>query len=184
MFDATCLVVDGCIVAERVSQQRALLRPARDPDGSAPEVTSNLTDAGTHAARGARHEYRLSRLRPADVDEPEVSRESGHAENAERSREWRDTLVYLVHHVPRRSVGDRVFLPAEFAVHDVANLEIRMPRRDDFADAAPTHRVPDLERFLEACPVEHVHAHDRRERQEQCPYQELAFSGLGYGSFS
>src|SRR5436305_555707 len=78
--------------------------------------------------RRSGHQYRLARFRIADVQQPKISREARHSENAERRRDRRRRRV---HEASAFAVADRVLLPAEAPFDGASLRKLGMLRFED-----------------------------------------------------
>ena len=122
-------MVERHVEAEVVEQRLALLLPAGDADGSRALDLGDLADGRPDGSGGRCDDDGLARLWLADLEQPGVRREAGHAEHAERRGDGYDGRVEAAH---AGAVGDRVGLPAGVGERDVAGLPFRRsatPRR-------------------------------------------------------
>src|SRR5262249_38249551 len=122
------LVVHARVEAELVNDEAAFLARAGDAHRAAPPRLRELTDDRSDSTRCRRYDYRLARLRLADVEKTDERREAGHAEDAECRRNRRDRGIELAHIFSGRR---REQLPAVVARDDVARGEVGMARLDD-----------------------------------------------------
>jgi len=105
-LDVFRAVVDRRFVAELLHQQAALLFGASDADGAATEVAHDEAAVRAHAAGRTGDHHRVTGLQPADLRQPQVAREAGDPQHAQRGGERHLALLDLVHHVVGRAVAD------------------------------------------------------------------------------
>ena len=121
------------VEAEPVRQQCALLGTAGDPDDARAISLGELAGDRADGAGRGRDDDRLPRLRLADVADPDPCGEPGHPERAEVGAP-RDALGDVDRQQRHRVRGDRVLLPADEALHGLADPIVRIcstrrPRR-------------------------------------------------------
>src|SRR5262249_38838287 len=83
------LVIEGSIESQFVDQILNLCVGARASYGSAPFYLCDLADQRSHSAGGAGDEDGLASPGMANIQQPEVSRQAGHAEHSDSSRQRR-----------------------------------------------------------------------------------------------
>ncbi|MND88310.1 hypothetical protein D3C80_803310 [compost metagenome] len=80
-------MVEGRIETEFILDERTFLRAAGDPDRSRARKLRKLSDHRPHRPRSRRDSDCLSLLRLADEFQPAPGCETGHAQDAEDSRD-------------------------------------------------------------------------------------------------
>ena len=154
-------MIEAQIEAELLDRVFALLRPAGDADGARTLDLRDLSDDGAHRAGGGGHDYGLSGLRLADVQQSHVRGERWHAEHAECARR----LFESAERKEIFSITDSEFLPAGVAEHEVAGLEAWIVGSDDATDGPARHDFPDRDGArIRGCALVHHAAHVRIER--------------------
>ena len=128
-----------------VEAQPLLRGPARDADGAAIPDARNLTDRRPDGPRGRGDHDGLAGLGLADLEKPEIGRQSVHAKDAQRGRQRQIAIGDRPDHHLRIDGG--VILPAELA-GDVRPLaKPRVARRLDPAGGVRPHHVADANRL-------------------------------------
>src|SRR5712692_1736797 len=170
------LVVDAGIEAQLAGDVVAFLLAARDADRAAAPDLRQLPHHAADRARGGRHHHRLARLRLSDVLQPEIRRDSRHADHAEIAGKRHAAAVD-----PGRFPGSSVELPAELRQDVIALFYFFILRFDHFTDGLPDHDLADVDALDVALGVAHAAAHVRIERQPQVFHQHLALARLRHG---
>src|SRR5215207_2537281 len=146
------LVVDRDVVAVELAVG-ALVRAAGDPDRAAPHQLCDLPDDLADRAGRTRDDDRIPRLRPPDVQEAEVRRHPGHADDVERERRWIEDLRDKTNGTASR---DRVLLPAELADDEVTGREAPVLALDHLPERLRRDDVTKLERSGVGAGLAHV----------------------------
>ena len=173
-------VVDRSVEAELVDQVAALVRAAGNADRAAALDFRDLSDDGADGAGRAGYDNGLSGLRLAYFEQAEIGGQSRHSQRAEEDRQRGDASVgpdelFAGH--------DRVLLHPEHAGHLVADLELRMTRRDHPAGGTGAHYLADAHRRDVRLAFVHPAAHRRVERNVEHLDQYFAVDGLRHGFF-
>ena len=92
-------------------------------------------------------------------------------------------MAGLGQHPRAAARAERVFLPAEHALHQIAGLEARGLRADDLTYGAAGHHVADGDRRRVGLRRAHPPPHVGVEGEIEYPHQRLAGPGLGHGFF-
>ena len=137
------LVVDRGVEAQLLGEPPALVVAAGDAHDPHPLDLPDLPHERPHGARRGGHDERLPFLRLADLQEPDPRGEADVAEQAEVSGERQRDGWQLRQ---RRSREDRVALPSEHSLHDVARREARRARLLDPAEGDPPHHAVERHR--------------------------------------
>ena len=112
-------VVECGIQAQLVGQERHLLRGSgRADDGLGPLVLRDLGDDGADGSCGTGDEDDVALLHLGDLDEPDVGRQTGHAEHTE---EGRQRHVYVGNGIGVLGRQDGVLTPAQAMADEVAD---------------------------------------------------------------
>jgi len=111
----------------------ALLTGAGDTDRARPLEQGDLTSHGSSGIGGRRHEHGLPGAQPRQMQQAEVGRHAGRAENPERRGGGRLSRVQQ----PRvMSVGHAQLLQSAIEYDDAPDTEDIVTRLDHFTDAA------------------------------------------------
>ena len=155
--------------------RRPFSAPPAMPTARAPLRRAIWPDGGADRAGRGRHDEGLPGLRLADLQQPGVRREAGHAEHAEGRGDRRRLGVELAQ---LRAGHDRVGLPAGVGEHLVAGRDALRARLDDLAHRAADHDVADLDGRGVGLGVAHPPAHVGVQREVERAQQHLALAHL------
>src|SRR5277367_2292351 len=172
------LVIDADVEAELVADIGAFLRAAGNADHLRARDFGELPDDASNSARGGGDDDGFARFRRDDLVQAVPCGDAGHADHAEIGLQ-RDRLG--VDDVEAGAVGHEIWLPAAHADDEIAGLEARIVRLDDFADRPAAHHRPDLLRLGVGFGVAEPAAHVGIEREKMIAYENLARAGLGNG---
>ena len=174
------LVVDAGIEAEVILHEGAFLGAARDADGAAAHELGDLAHDLADGTGGSRHHDRLAGLGLADMQQAEIGGHARHAEHAVGGRDRRDRGIDLAQ---GGAAADRIFLPAETVLDDVADLEAVMRRLHHFAHRAAGHHLVEADRRSIGGGIAHPAALIGIEREIVHLHQHLAVPRLGHRRF-
>ena len=174
------LVVDAGVEAELVLHEGALLRAAGDADHAAAHDLADLAHHLADRAGRRRDDDGLARLGLADIEQAEIGGHARHAEHAVGGRDRRQRGIDLAQ---SRPPADRIFLPAQPVLDDVAHGEARIARLHHLADGAAGHHLAQPDRRRIGRGVAHAAALVGIERQIGDLDQHLAVLRLGHRHF-
>ena len=177
-IDGAGLVVDAGIEPQILDHVPALFRPARDADGAAPHDLGDLPDDAADGASRSRHRDRLTGLHPRDIEEADPGCRPRLANQSQRQGKWLQVRLELAQ---APAVEHRVLAPAEFALHGIADLEIRMAALDNDADTATDHEAAELQRVGIVGTARHLPAKVRIHGKVMRARQHLALIGARHG---
>ncbi len=103
----------------------------------------------------------------------------GHAEDTDSSTDWRQARV---DNADGSRIEDGELLPTAPAGHDASDGNRRVIGYDHFANRAPGHDGVEWGWSGVRLPVVHASPHVGIERQEVCPNEQFARSGMGHWS--
>ncbi len=90
-------VIEGGVEAQFIAKPCHFLIVSGDADHAAPLDLGNLAGDGANCAGRSRDNDGFSRARLADIQQTEIRREPGDAEDAERGRDRRERRIELAH---------------------------------------------------------------------------------------
>src|SRR5215472_15689208 len=151
-------MVDAGVEAEFALHITAFVGTPGNADRACTSAFGELANDRADRTRGSRDDDRLAAPRPADIAEPDIGGEPGHAEHAERGRQR--PLVWLEFD---ETVGRHraVKLPTITAQDVIARTEARIARSHDPPDNAAFHDRTDLDRSGVGALRAHTAAHQR-----------------------
>ncbi|MEJ0047927.1 MAG: hypothetical protein WDN04_18750 [Rhodospirillales bacterium] len=138
-------IIDGRVETQVLDDVAAFLGAAGYADHAHAEDLADLADDGADGTAGGGDQQRFPGFRRAEIRQAEIGGKAGAATDIEQRRQRdRQAGGQHLHRVGR--AGDRIILPAEHAVHQVAGREIGVFRGDDLADAVTAHDFAELHR--------------------------------------
>src|SRR5262249_34971852 len=179
LVDVLVLVVDGGVEAQLLDEIAALGGAAGKADDAAALQARDLSDERAYCPGGAPDADGLARLGLADVEQPEVGGDAGHAERAEPARQRSEAGVDLVEVL---GVRYDVRLHAGDAGDDVAGDQLGIVGGDDAATPERAHDLAQLHRWHVRAHVVHPAAHGGIERQIFGLDEHLTGAGHGHRS--
>ena len=170
------MVIEAGVEAELAGDEVALRLGTGDAHHPTAPDPGDLADHRADRPGGRGHHQGLAGLGPADLAQPDVRGLAGHAEDALRGRDRRQTRIDLL-----CLAGSKqgVVLPAAAAGHDLARGEAGEIGAHHLTDRAAGHDLAERHRLRIGRPLVHPPAHVRVEREIDRPDEHLAGAGLG-----